>query len=290
VEFTQFAAAHGLEIRHLEHGKIARCPTKDNHRKGNGAYLLMGDWGWVQNWQTMTEPTYWKDESIIRPEALAALNSRMEASRKQYAQERAKEAAEAAKRAQTIISASILENHAYLDSKGIKDSGMVWYPNHDTNLLVIPMRINGVISGVQLINRDGNKKFLKGQRTNGAEYIFGTRGVDWLVEGYATGKSLKESLDAFKINARIHVCFSAGNLARIGKSMKKAFICCDNDVSETGEKAAIETGHPYYMPYTKGDDLNDQWQRDGTFKTGMALQKWLIDILPGLKSGVSREF
>lgn len=278
MNFLSFASMHGLNIQRLDKGRISRCATAEHPSKRNGAYLFEGGWGWVQAWESMLEPVYWTDATITNPHELAVLRSRMDESRKQHAQSRAQEAQAASNRAKTIISSAIPEPHAYLDSKGWRDTGLVWYPSVGTNLLVIPMRIAGALAGCQLIDRNGNKRFLKGQRTTGAEYVFGTRGTDWLVEGYATGRSLKESLDAFKINARVHVCFSAGNLARIGKNMKTAFICCDNDVSETGEKAAIETGHPYYLPYTKGDDLNDQWRRDGTFKTGLLLHKWMNEV------------
>ena len=270
MEFVQFAAANGLEIRRLEQGRIARCPTKDHPRKENGAYLFDGQWGWIQDWATMPEPVYWTDETITRPEDLAALRARMEVSRKQHALERADAARKAANKAQAIIKQARIENHAYLDSKGFKDAvGLVWYPDEDTNLLVIPMAINGDVVGCQLIDRNGEKKFLKGQRTNGAEFVFGTHGADVWCEGYATAKTIHAALAAMKTPCRVHACFSAGNMQRMAT---RGFVVADNDKSNTGEMAAKATGLPYYMPTETGWDFNDFYMARGLFAAGMELR------------------
>ena len=280
MEFVQFAAIHGLDIRRLEQGRISRCPTKDHPRKENGAYLFDGLWGWIQDWATMLEPVYWTDETITNPDELAALRQRMEASRKQHAQERAKEAASAAKRAQTIIASAKQEQHAYLDSKGWRDTWIVWYPSEDVNLLVIPMRIGKDVCGVQLIDRNGQKKFLRGQRTNGAEYVFGTRGVDVWCEGFATARSISECLSLTGVQARVHACFSAGNLQRMAKT---GVVIADNDASQTGEKAAQATGLPYWMPEQTGQDFNDFHVYRGTFSAGMELRRFLQKARNGVR-------
>ena len=273
MNFIDFAAIHGLDIRRLDHGKISRCPTKDHARKMNGAYLFDGQFGWVQNWAEMTEPAYWTDDTITKPEDLAALRAKMEASRKQHQQERAKDALNAAKKAKAIIKQARIEQHAYLDSKSFKDDlGLVWYPDEDTNLLIIPMEIAGDVVGCQLIDRNGTKKFLKGQRTNGATFTFGTGGADIWCEGYATAKSIHACLSALKVPARVHACFSAGNLQRMAKT---GVVVADHDASQTGEKAAQATGLPYYLPEIEGEDFNDEWRRLGTFAAGMKLRQWL---------------
>jgi putative DNA primase/helicase len=195
----------------------------------------------------------------------------MELARKQYANERANEASNAAKRAEMIVSNAVIEPHAYLDSKGWRDTGLVWYPSEGVNLLVIPMRVAGVLSGVQLIDRCGNKKFLKGQRANGAEYVFGSRGLDVWCEGYATARSISECLSMAGMLVKVHACFSAGNLKRMAKS---GFVVADNDASQTGENAAQATGLPYWMPDAVGTDFNDLHKEIGTFAAGMKLRKW----------------
>lgn len=273
MDFIAFAAIHGLDIRRLDHGKISRCPTKDHARKLNGAYLFDGQWGWCQNWAEMTEPAYWTDDAITKPEDLAALRTRMEASRKQHAQDRAKDAKSAAQKAQAIIKQARIEQHAYLDSKGFREAvGLVWYPDEDTNLLLIPMRVCDALVGCQMIDRDGQKRFLKGQRTHDAEFIFGSAGVDIWCEGYATARSIHTVISAMKIPCRVHACFSAGNMQRMAKA---GFVVADNDASQTGEKAAQATGLPYWMPDAIDADFNDLHAEIGTFAAGMKLRQWL---------------
>lgn len=272
MDFLAFASAHGLRIGRLESGHIRRCPTEDHPRSDNGAYLFDGQWGWVQDWATMTEPAYWTDETITKPEDMAALRARMEASRKQHAQERAKDAAEAARKAAAIIKGAKADLHPYLEKKGFPESvGLVWEKD-ESRLLVVPMFIGSTIAGCQLIDRDGDKKFLKGQRTNGAEFVIGQTGMDIWCEGYATALSIHASLMAMKVQCRVHACFSAGNLQRMAK---RGFVVADNDESKTGEKVAQATGLPYYMPSEKGWDFNDYHQSRGTFAAGMELRNFL---------------
>lgn len=273
MDFLAFAAIHGLDIRRLDQGRITRCPTKEHPRKQNGAYLFDGLWGWVQDWATMLEPAYWTDDTITKPDELAALRARMEASRKQHAQERAKDAHNAAQKAKAIIKQARIEQHAYLDSKGFREAvGLVWYPDDNTNLLVIPMEIAGEVVGCQLIDRDGTKKFLKGQRTNGAAFTFGTSGIDIWCEGYATAKSIHTCLSALKVPCMVHACFSAGNMQRMAN---RGVVVADNDASETGEKAAQDTGLPCWMPPEKGWDFNDHHLARGMLSAGLELRQWL---------------
>jgi hypothetical protein len=61
----------------------------------------------------------------------------------------------------------------------------------------------------------------------------------WLVEGYATGLSVRAALRELHRDAQVVVCFSAGNLAHVGKLVKelrpKAYVFADNDKSGAGE-------------------------------------------------------
>jgi putative DNA primase/helicase len=49
MRFEEFAAAHGLLLRHVEFGKWVRVPTTDHPGKKNGAYRHMGTHAHVQN-------------------------------------------------------------------------------------------------------------------------------------------------------------------------------------------------------------------------------------------------
>lgn len=193
--------------------------------------------------------------------------------------ERARLAAKASKKAEAILTKCKPEQHAYLHKKGFKElEGLVWRPTDGNNILCIPMYVNGNISSLQFISREGEKKFLTDGITSKAEHCFtatGRNAQDWWLEGYATGLSLRECLHALKMPYRIHVCFSANNLQRMAHS---GYVIADNDASETGLKSAIATGLPYWMATTLGQDFNDFHKANGTFKTSQEIRRWLKGI------------
>lgn len=217
------------------------------------------------------KPSYAQQESI-RQAAAERLTQ------EGVAREQAQQAA--AKKAGWIMHQTKMEPHAYLDSKGWKDvPGAVWWPNEEQNLLCIPMRVGDNIVGVQLIDRNGTKRYLSGQRTSGAEYLISNNGrgaADWYVEGYATGLSLRECLHALRMRYRIHITFSAGNLVKVAAMNAGGYVVADNDASGTGERVAIHTGLPYFMP--AAGDFNDLHRSVGTFQASQLLRKWLTNL------------
>lgn len=192
-------------------------------------------------------------------------------------QQRDQEQEQAARKAGWILHQCKHEQHAYLHSKGWPEAtGTVWWPSKEQNLLCIPMRVGRSLVGVQMIDRCGEKKYLKGQRTSGAEYCISNPGhgaLDWWVEGYATGLSLRDCLHALRMRYRIHICFSAGNLKRMATA---GVVVADNDETKTGEAAAQATGLPYFLP--PPGDLNDMHKAQGVFRTSQALRRWLSCI------------
>lgn len=274
MNFVDFAAAHGLIVDRIEAGRWVRVPTKDHPRSKNGAYFFDGDYAHVQNWAEMSECVTWRDDRPMTLSETHAMKLRMEASRLAHAMERKHAQQQATGRAKAIIKQAKYEQHAYLDSKGFRDMpGLVWYPDSETNLLVIPMRADREIVGCQLISRDGEKKFLRGQKTNGAEFVIGTGGVDVWCEGYATALSIHAALMAMRVQCRVHACFSAGNLQRMAK---RGFVVADNDPGScAGIKAAKSTGLPYWVSDSPGEDFNDFHQSRGTFAAGMELRNFL---------------
>lgn len=220
----------------------------------------------------------WRDEGFQRPtqEQLQAQRAAVQERAGEEGQERVRLTSVAAKKADWILSQCKHERHAYLNSKGFTElDGLVWWPDEQTNLLCIPMYVAGKLVGVQMIDREGAKKYLSNQITSKAEYIFdcGSIGaVDWWVEGYASALSLRACLEAIKARYRVHATFSAGNLQRMAHS---GYVVADNDSSGTGEAAAIATGLPYWMPPTVGDDINDWHKKVGTFKASQEIGKWV---------------
>lgn len=221
----------------------------------------------------------WQDKGFQKPTAAQiAAQQRAAAERASIdGQERIKAAHTAAKKANWILGQCQQEQHAYLDSKGFKElMGLVWRPDAETNLLCIPMHVNGAVAGLQMIDKHGAKKFLAGQITAKAEYCINAGGGDdWWVEGYASGLSLRACLNALKLRHKIHITFSAQNLQRMAHS---GYVVADNDASDTGYKAAKATDLPFWMPELTGTDINDFHKAHGTFKASQVLRAWLQNL------------
>jgi len=222
--------------------------------------------GWVDN------------EKHVRasPEQIAAQKRATAERQTQEGQARVAEANTAAKKAGWILNQCKLEKHAYFDAHGMPDlMGMVWRPSDNANLLCIPMRSGSTLVGLQLIDKAGQKKFLTGQKTGGAEYLIDNKGDDYWVEGYCTGLALRTCLAALRMRYRVHVTFSANNLKALATS---GYVVADNDASQVGKNAAIATGLPYWISGSESEDFCDYWQRVGTFKASQALKQWLKGV------------
>ena len=265
MNFMQFAQAHGLIINSLIPFRWVRVPTVAHPRKRNGAYKFMETHGFVQEHSTMTEPALWKPEGDQKIDV-----AKMQRQAKEVAQDIEVKRKEAAERAEWILSQCSLEAHPYLEGKGFKDErANVW---SEGNLLVIPMRVGRQIVGCQLIDADGGKKFLFGQRTSGAAFVIDARGPNVLCEGYATALPIRAALAALKKRYTLFVCFSAHNMKVIAKTLPSGFVVADNDASGTGERVAAEIGWPYYMPPEVGQDFNDYHRAQSLFKVSQALR------------------
>lgn len=278
MDFESFAASHGLILKSLEVGRWVRVPTVDHPRSRNGSYFFGVDYGHCQNWAEMTACESWREDKPMSPRDTSLLRSRMDASRNLHAQERAQAAQKAAEKAKAIIKSAKLEKHAVLDAHGFPDMvGLVWRPPDDenNNLLIVPMWIGNEIVGCQTMNRDGEKKFLFGQRCSGAEHRMGAGDLNFWVEGYCTGLAVRAALRALNIRATVRATFSAGNLKKMAT---RGIIIADHDKSGVGEAAAKATGLPYYLPEVEGDDFCDVWQRIGTVSAGMLLLKFFNSV------------
>jgi putative DNA primase/helicase len=160
--------------------------------------------------------------------------------------------------------------HNYLVMKGFPSAqGMVL----EDGALLIPMRNlqTGELQGAQLIrwvekDRTYEKKMLPGMRAKGAVFRMGPKAAQetFLAEGYSTALSIAAALRSIGSGAAVLVCFSAGNLVQVAPLIKgRAFVFADNDMSGTGETAAIATGLPYCMADVGGWDANDLHRHKG---------------------------
>lgn len=258
-DFLSFAHGYGLIIESpIADDRWHRCRTEDKPRKKNGAYVFDGNRGVVINFATMVHGESWRSGVRTGHVDRAAIRAQHAIGE---AQKRAKQV-EARAVADGMMKRATLGPHPYLKAKGFpEESGLVL----DGELL-IPMREFAMyrqVNSLQRIAEDGTKLFLPGGKAKGSVYFIGPfmAQTRWLVEGYATGLSMRAALRSMYIDAQVVVCFSAGNLAHIGRLAAAlsvpAYAMADNDKSGAGAQAAEETGLPWRMPPIQDFDAND---------------------------------
>ena len=272
MRFIDFARLNGVEIdpnRLYASDKIKRCGTVEKPKSGNGAYFWDGERGWVMDWSGEAR-VIWFEDPHAKPwtdeEKRAWASKRASA-----ASDQDKKYEQAALQADITLRSAKYDHHPYLEIKGFKETrGLVL-----DDKLLIPMRnvVTNKLQGYQSIRwdideRKYEKKMLHGMRAKNAVLTLGNRdvGESWLVEGFATGLSLKYALKSVGIPAAVVICFSASNLIQVADQVAgQKYVFADNDESKTGEKSAISTGLPWTMADTVGWDANDLHQRESLF-------------------------
>ena len=245
MEFIAFAQQHGLIIDSVVTDRWTRVPTEDKPNKRNGSYIWDGQSGAVQNWAMHDKPITFRSE---RRDPFITINRVKQQENQEDLRAKAKS------KAVFMMNNAIDKSHSYLTRKGFPLlKGAVW-----NGLLLIPMRIDNKLVGCQMIDAEGNKKFLRGQITKGASLIIDNKGRDILVEGYATGLSVREALKDAKKRYTIHVCFSAGNMVEIAKGKHNPLVIADND--KIGIQTARKIGQ-YWSSDKEDEDFNDAHQR-----------------------------
>jgi putative DNA primase/helicase len=277
MDFLDFARSFGIIIHDYPPiGVWKRYPTDDHPRSRNGAVKFLGTVGFVQNHAIDTVVSIWKPDASER----ANLPSMPDMRRQQQEQEQEtrRKQSEAARKAVTMLNQSGYSSHAYLRAKGFeKEQGNVYHKDGKP-VLLIPMRVGGSIVGVQQIDEDGGKRFLYGQRSAGASFVFDNGGMNILCEGYATALSVRAVMTQVKRRYTIYVCFSAGNMKKIGKDLKSGLVVADNDHSGTGQQAAADIGWPAWMSDSVGEDANDYMLRVGLFQFSQSLTQSMFKV------------
>jgi putative DNA primase/helicase len=269
MEFMTFCRSLGIIINTPPPiGIWRRYPTVDHPRSRNGAVKFMGDVGFAQNHATDTDVSVWSDASatISEKKNYQELADKAE-------MERLRMQNEAVKKSASILKECKIGRHSYLKSKGFPEEEGNIFLRDGEQILIIPMRVDGHLVGLQLINEEGKKKFLYGQRTSNAEFVFDNKGTHIFCEGYATALSIRKAMKNLKRRYTLHVCFSAGNMLKIASAIGEGIVIADNDASATGEKTAKQIGLPYWMSDTVGEDFNDFHARAGIFQAAQSLRR-----------------
>lgn len=285
-DFVSFARAHGVLIDDLYAGeRIRRCPTTDKPRKKNGAYFWDGVRGFVFNWSAEAKAQWFSDEKAKpwTPTEKAA----WQAKRRAMDEEHRRGQHRAAMRAQELMRESIPGEHNYLALKGFPKAHGLVLPD---GALLVPMRnvLTNDVQGAQVIrwveaDRKYEKKMLPRMNAKGAVLRLGrTAPETLLVEGYATGLSVEAAARSVGLGAAVLVTFSDWNMQLVAPLVKgRVFVYADNDESGAGERAAKETGLPYCMSDTEGNDANDDHQQFGL----MAVCQKLMEVRRRVASG-----
>lgn len=122
--------------------------------------------------------------------------------------------------------------HPYLQKKRVKP----WGVRQLRDQLLVPARRGGVIHSLQMIDAEGNKRFLTGGRIKGCYFAIGKPdGTICVAEGYATAATVYEAT-----GYATAVAFNAGNLSEVARHLAfnhtrtKIILIADDDAQTPG--------------------------------------------------------
>lgn len=220
-------------------GRIHRYRVEgDKPGSRNGWYALHTDpipHGAVGSWRTGETHT-WRDAEArkINWQERRELQHRMRQvqDERNSAQKRVWEETRAKAQKMWLIARPADPDHPYLQKKQVKSWGL----RQLRGQLLIPARRNGVIHTLQMIDVDGNKRFLTGGRVGGSYYAVGKPdGVICVAEGYATAATVYEAT-----GHATAVAFTAGNLKEVAlhlafnNAKTKIILIADDDAQTPG--------------------------------------------------------
>src|SRR5262249_28401396 len=150
-------------------------------------------------------------ESTLTPEERAAYDQFVRDAQRERDIEQQRRYDEAAQQARKIWDAAdTADDHPYLTRKGVKLYGI---KQSASGHLLVPVRIGGRIRSLQIINANGEKRFLPGGQVAGGYFAIGAGAAGdtiYLVEGFATGATVHAVT-----GAAVFCAFSAGNLLSV---------------------------------------------------------------------------
>lgn len=286
--FLDFCRMHGLRVDHVDpDSRWHRCPTEDKPRKRNGAWKFLGDVGFVQNHATMAEIAVWRpDDTMASPVDQAKHEARM----RLVMQQEAKRRILAIRAAREYFAGLplLMGGHPYLEAKGLSMRGCAGV-KVDGDKLAIPMMLERSLISVQTIDPAGAKLYRAGCPTAGTSFVIGATkpAVTCWTEGFATGLAVHQCVP----QARVVVCFDAGNLVRVAKASKAtglSVVCADNDWQGTtntgvdkGRQAAETIGCGLAYPKgIAGTDWADAFKEWGAPKVRLEVLREAINVAP----------
>jgi putative DNA primase/helicase len=200
---------------------------------------------------------------------------------------------------------------AYLDRKQVALNGA----RVMGDMVVVPLRRDGELTGLQFIKPDGSKVFNKNVAKDGSYFSIAKKGDDlsliFICEGFATGGSIREAM-----GAPVIVAFDAGNLKSVCATIRakypdaKIVIAGDNDQwttkqdgtpyntgSDKAQQAAVSIGGArVVLPMVPADDparrtdWNDIAVTDGIAAVKLALTAPVFERAPDDQGYEQRDY
>ncbi|MEJ7669136.1 MAG: AAA family ATPase [Casimicrobiaceae bacterium] len=250
-EFCAALRAHGLnpppEI--IADGKLRRFAGNGKPNDDSAWYVLhadkipagaFGDWrsGASGTWRAKLDRPLSFVEAAAQEERVAAMQAQRDA-------DAARRQVNSSNNAERIWSTgqSAPAEHPYLVRKGVASHGLRQYfgPLVINGMacdgaLMVPLRDSGgVLRSLQFIDAN-EKRFLPGGKVSSCYFAIGKpNGEICLVEGYASGASVHES-----VGHAVAVAFSAGNLEAVARELRRKYteepfiVCADDDYRTPG--------------------------------------------------------
>jgi len=251
LQFRAAAEHRGLVLPAvLEVSKIGRCPVEGKASSNKaGAYR----WnpgigiatGWFENHTDGQDVTYWREDlnRPLTPKEEAAFMAQCKADQAEQEAEQGRIHAAAAKEAAKMWAEAVpCESHPYLTKKGVQAHGLRVLGDQ---LLIPAHNAKGVLTTVQKIGPDDQKRFHTGGKKKGSFHTIGTitdGSTIYIVEGFATGASVHEATEQ-----PVVVAFDSGNLLPVTEIIRKL--------------------HPNHSLVIAGDDDADKPRPDNPGRT-----------------------
>lgn len=261
-------------------GTLHRFSSEGRRGDDSGWYVLHTDsvpagaygcWrkGLTRQWRSKTQEAMTQAERETHRQRVEAMRQQREADTAQRQQQAAQTAA------QRWQAATPATKSPYLTTKGVQAHGV----RLEGEALMIPMRDTaGTLHSLQVIDREGCKRFQPGGRVKGCYHAIGKPDSVLIVcEGYATGASIHEAT-----GYAVAVAFNAGNLEAVALALHQKYpalrliLAADDDWKTEGNPgmskataAARAVGGLLAVPRFpegRGDketDFNDLHQRTG---------------------------
>jgi putative DNA primase/helicase len=255
--FHEFISAHGYTPKgEIQAGRFIRM---GKNQSVSAKLYEDGSGGFLHDWKT-GEKHYWfaKGKHYDRFEQERKIKAHQQAEELKYR--------EAGKQAETRYKQAKPANpqNPYLVKKQVKPYDL----KEEGDLLILPVcSVQGDFQSLQLINPQGEKKFLSGGKMKGGCHFIGLLKKEepvYIAEGFATGASIHEETQSLTV-----VAFNAGNLIPVAQDLRKHLpdieIIIAGDTDDTGRKFAELAsqsihGTVIYPPFqdpTQGTDWND---------------------------------